>query len=149
MMQKKIPLMKTKDPNSEHAHQSAVFEWMNWQAKGPIPELAWAFAIPNGGLRHIKVAKDLKEEGVKSGVPDIMIPVARNGFHGVFIEMKKPSGHTTTYQEEWLNQLAILGYLALTCHSSNEAIELIEYYFGKRSKPITWKLEKELSNVRP
>lgn len=120
---------------SEHDHQKAVFEWMEWQAKGPIPELKWAFAIPNGGLRHIAVAKKLKEEGIKSGVPDIFIPVPRNGFHGLFIEMKKPGGKTEAQQELWINNLAILGFFAYVCHSSNEAIELIEYYFGKAPLP--------------
>ena len=117
--------------DSEHDHQKAVFEWMEWQSRGPIPELKWAFAIPNGGERHLFVAKKMQAEGLKAGVPDLFIPVSRNGFHGLFIEMKKPAGKISDIQQQWLNQLAILGYFAYCCHSSNEAIDLISYYFGK------------------
>lgn len=127
--------MKTPLIDNEHAHQKAVFEWMEWQANGPIPELRWAFAVPNGQLRHIAVAKKLKAEGVKAGVPDIFIPVARNSYHGLFIEMKRPNGKTSDVQEQWLNNLSILGYFAYCCHSSNEAIDLISYYFGKAELP--------------
>jgi len=104
-------------------------------AKREIPELKLAFAIPNGGHRHISVAIGLKNEGVKAGVPDIFIPVARNGYHGIFIEMKRPGGHLEAHQTVWLNDLAIQKYFAYCCHSCDEAIELTKYYFGKGDIP--------------
>ena len=61
---------------SEHEEQVALFEWAEWN-KRQYPELELMFAIPNGGQRHVVVAKKLKDEGVKAGVPDIFLPVAR------------------------------------------------------------------------
>jgi hypothetical protein len=50
---------------------------------------AVAFAIGNGGKRHPKVAKEMKDEGVTAGVPDIFIIHCRQAY---FLEMKKPKG---------------------------------------------------------
>ena len=47
------------------------------------------YAIPNGGQRNVIVASKLKAEGVLSGVPDLHIPIAKKGFHGLYIELKE------------------------------------------------------------
>lgn len=38
--------------------------------------------------RDKATAVALKRQGVKAGVPDICLPVARNGYHGLHIELK-------------------------------------------------------------
>ena len=72
---------------SEHDEQAALFEWATWHTS-QCPELGLLFAIPNGGHRHPVVAARLKAEGVRAGVPDICLPVARKGYHGLFVELK-------------------------------------------------------------
>jgi hypothetical protein len=84
----------------EHDEQVALFRWAEMQSGG-IPELALLFAIPNGGDRHPAVAAKLKAEGVKKGVPDICLPVARRGYHALYIEMKAPGGRVKPEQREW------------------------------------------------
>jgi hypothetical protein len=82
-------------PGTEHSHQVALFCWANQQCnqwfhgtyampdsgkparKDLAQQLSLMFAIPNGGLRHKAEANKLKSEGVKAGVPDIMLPIAR------------------------------------------------------------------------
>ena len=98
------------------------------------------WAVPNGGLRNAKTANDLKHEGVKSGVPDMMIPIPNKYYHGLFIELKdKPktlkSGKLSTShtkvpdnQKEWLDKLNNNGYKAIVCYGADEAIEAIEDY---------------------
>jgi len=43
------------------------------------------FAIPNGGLRNIKVAAKLKQEGVKAGVADLFVALSNGKYHGLFM----------------------------------------------------------------
>lgn len=84
---------------SEHGIQSRFFQIMKFYEKY-IPEAKYVFAIPNGGLRHIVVAKRLKEEGVKRGVPDVFIPVPRKGYLGFFIEFKTPKTRKNVSEEQ-------------------------------------------------
>jgi hypothetical protein len=58
---------------NEHEEQVALFEWAAWNSS-KYKELELMFAIPNGGQRHVVVARKLKDEGVKAGVPDIFLP---------------------------------------------------------------------------
>lgn len=89
---------------TEHAHQCAVMCWCANNFK-THPELKLLFAIPNGGERNPVVASRLKAEGVKAGVPDLFLPVARHGLHGLFIEMKKPKGQVSMFQAAWIRDL--------------------------------------------
>jgi hypothetical protein len=73
--------------SSEHDEQVNLFHWADIMSP-QYPELALLHAIPNGGKRNINVARKLKEEGQKAGVPDICLPVPRGEYHGLYIEMK-------------------------------------------------------------
>ena len=112
---------------SEHSEQVALFNWAKWQAR-TLPELHLLFAIPNGGLRHIRVAKRLKAEGVKSGVPDVFLPVAKNGFHGLWIEMKYGKNKVTDNQDWWLKELKSEGYECAVCYGYEPAKSVILDY---------------------
>jgi hypothetical protein len=86
------------------------------------------FAIPNGGKRDPVTAVRLRDEGVKPGVPDVCLPVARQGWHGLFIELKYGRNKTTDKQNEWLDRLMEQGYLAVVVWGWNEAVAVIEAY---------------------
>ena len=87
-------------------------------------------AIPNGGLRNIRVAMKLKSEGVKSGVPDICLPFPMGNFHGLYIEMKSPKGRISPAQEWWLDSLTSVGYLAERCFDWVDAARIIANYLN-------------------
>ncbi|MHB0967410.1 MAG: VRR-NUC domain-containing protein [Bellilinea sp.] len=110
---------------SEHDEQVALFEWASYH-----PELRFMFAIPNGGARHPAVAVKLKAEGVKRGVPDIFLPLARGGYYGLFIELKTETGRPTREQREWIRALLEENYLAIVCKGMDEAKRWIESYAG-------------------
>jgi len=117
---------------SEHLEQVALFNWAKLSSK-KFPELALMYSIPNGSHRHIAVARKLKAEGVKRGVPDICLPVARGGYHGLYIELKKPKGTTragkpTKEQVQWLSDLGEQGYLAVLCVGWEAARKTIDGY---------------------
>jgi hypothetical protein len=113
--------------SSEHDEQVALFAWAALHA-GRCPELALMFAIPNGGKRDPVTAVRLRDEGVKPGVPDVCLPVARQGWHGLFIELKYGRNKTTDKQNEWLDRLMEQGYLAVVVWGWNEAVAVIEAY---------------------
>ena len=127
--------------DSEHSHQTALFAWAALSV-GKYPQLAWMFAIPNGGLRDIRTATNLKAEGVKSGVPDIFLPcyaasIYKVRYAGCFIEMKKEkyrnhkNGGCSEEQIEWIVKLRENYYVAV-CYSWEEARDvLINYLEGR------------------
>lgn len=113
---------------SEHDEQTALFLWASiYQEK--IPGIELMFAVPNGGYRMGKTARDLKAEGVKKGVPDVWLPIS--GVHGekpvkgLVIEMKFGKNKPTPEQEAWLAFLAGVGWRAEVCYSWREAAEVI------------------------
>lgn len=126
----------------EHDHQALLFQWAAWQEKS-IPEIGLLFAIPNGaGVRHFvgsngkrfsPEGQKLKREGLKSGVPDICLPVARRGFHGLYIEMKRPGEKPRQEQIEWLEALQAQGYMATVCDGFDDARTAILDYLGVHS----------------
>lgn len=107
---------------SEANEQQAVVEWCDLQGV-PI------FHIPNGGFRHPAEAAHLKAQGVKAGVPDLCIPVARGGYHSLYIEMKAAKGgKISQYQADWIRLLRKQGMCAYVCAGAKNAIALIEQY---------------------
>lgn len=111
----------------EHDEQAALIEWVNW-SKHSIPELELLFAIPNGGKRHVVTAMRLQKEGAKAGVFDLMLPVARRGYHGMFIEMKYGKNGLSESQQEFKKLVEAEGYLTLICWNWEEAKEgLLKY----------------------
>lgn len=113
----------------EHDEQVAVFQWAAYQ-QSRNPELWLLHAVPNGGKRHISVAMALKAEGVKPGVPDICLPVARRGYHALFIELKAGNNKATPEQLEWIDRLGTENNFAKVVTGASNAIGLIEWYLG-------------------
>lgn len=119
---------------SEHVEQVRLFRWALY-ARGTHPELRLLYAIPNGGARHIAVAAKLKAEGVRPGVPDICLPVARGGRHGLYIELKRQKGaRPSPEQDDWLTALNRAGYLAVWCRGWELAAAQIETYLGETTE---------------
>lgn len=73
----------------------------------------------------------MKREGVLAGVSDIMLPVARNGWHGLYIELKV-KGNTTSPSQKWfIAETTKQGYLAMVAFGWVEAKGIIEGYLGE------------------
>src|SRR5210317_2495480 len=112
---------------TEHNEQVAVVEW--FRIRFPLLKMA-LFAIPNGGLRHIRVAMTLKKEGVISGVSDLFLMVPRGTFHGLFIEMKTAKGKVSDNQQKFLDIARSQGYEAIVCYGFEDAKNKIKKYFS-------------------
>ena len=114
---------------SEHDEQTAVIDWCKCQER-QHPELALIFAVPNVGTGSAVRGAKMKAEGLKAGVPDLCMPVARGQYHGLFIEMKFGKNIPTDSQQWWLTQLTEQGYFVIVCWSADEAIAVIENYLA-------------------
>lgn len=141
---------------TEHAHQRAVIAWANCAAlygfawadsdlsydmrtrevlratlgqPYPIPALKRLFAIHNQGHGDKIRGNRAKAEGVKAGVPDLMLPVIVDCYAGLFIELKKPGKHKVSEdQTEWLDYLNNAGYVGKSAVGWQEATQHIKNY---------------------
>jgi hypothetical protein len=84
---------------TEHQEQVSLIKWANLQSRA-YPELAHLFAVPNGSHKSKQARKNFKDEGLKSGVPDLILPVARGGFNHLYIEMKRIKGGTVSENQK-------------------------------------------------
>lgn len=119
---------------SEATEQERLISWTQYQYN-EYPELKLIFHIPNGGSRNTLEAANLKRQGVKAGVPDLCLPVARQNYHGLYIEMKWGKNKTTENQKWWLQALQSQGYKTAVCYGADEAIKVIRDYLGSKEKP--------------
>ena len=87
------------------------------------------FAIPNGGKRSLLEAFKFKRCGVKSGVPDVCIPVSSNPYHGLYIELKRVKRSVTSEtQLEWQEKLRKNGYCCEIAKGAEEAKAIVRNY---------------------
>lgn len=106
---------------TESVEQAHLAAWLNGRG------VLWCH-VPNGGRRAWKTAKVLKDHGVKSGVPDVLIfspprAGAVKDFVGVAIELKRQKGGAlSVVQRQWLADLARNGWHACVCRGAKDAI---------------------------
>lgn len=125
---------------TEHNQQVAVMAWAASQ-RSRHPELKWLFAIPNGGNRSPIEASRLKAEGVRAGVSDLMLPVAKGQYHGLFVEVKlvarknHKQGGRSPEQVEFQAFAQEQGYAAITCYGWEHVTRAIEGYLKLEADP--------------
>lgn len=115
---------------TEDGHQMALFCWVH-QHVATTPELNLLFAIPNGGARNPATAAKLKATGTKKGVSDMMLPVARHGKHGLFLELKKlKDGRESSDQIAWGAAVRGEGYAYCCCKGWRAAAHALIQWLG-------------------
>lgn len=140
---KRLGLTKRKAPAcpTEHDEQKALIAWAERESER-IPQLRLLFAIANAGAGAQRgQAGKMKAEGVKAGVPDLMLPVMKYigtgildrslEYAGCFIEMKRQRGGTVSpEQSKWHEWLIDEGYCVVVCKGAEEAKRVILEYLG-------------------
>lgn len=112
-----------------------------WLACNDPEAFEMTTAIPMGGYRPKGSGGQIKSEGAKSGYPDFLMDLPKNGFHGLRIEIKRfcKSAKPSEEQEEWLTRLGGHGYHAVLCRGHMATINVMAEYLGV-SKPYSGNL---------
>jgi hypothetical protein len=137
---------KERAPRAKHPtesqHQRAFVLWRNyWWDHYPVLRLL--YAVPNGGYRTDKTAAIMKLEGQLPGVPDLCLPAARRGYHGLYIEMKRPKeGRLSDHQREFIAALEAEGYLVRVCRGFEEAKRAVVEYLELPLQTLDYPLLK-------
>lgn len=126
--------MKRRPPRRlEFQTQCALIQWLAYEIKN-YPELAWLYAIPNGGKRHKAIAAQMKAMGVKAGVWDLCLPAARihqdRVVHSLYVEMKTLDGELTPAQRDFGVYLQRAGFATSVCRTAAEARDKILGYLN-------------------
>ncbi len=123
---------------SEHQEQATVIQWAR-MCVGHHPELDLLHAIPNAGQRSYRAAGWYKAEGLRPGLPDLHLPVARGGYIGLWIELKRSDlkprrpetrGPVTENQREWHRALRKAGHRVEVCYGAEAAMRTIRDYLS-------------------
>ena len=112
---------------TEDEEQIWLFSWAALNMYR-FPELRLMYHIPNGGKRSKSEAVRFKAMGVKAGVSDIFLSVARGGYHGLYIELKAQDGRVSVPQRDFLEDIKREGYAGFVAYSGEEAAQIIENY---------------------
>jgi len=119
---------------TERDHQVALFQWRS-HAIARWPCLRLLHAIPNaggyrGGYRSNAFrVRGMLQEGVMPGIPDVHLPVAAHGFHGLYIELKRPKGGVVSAPQRAVHLLLEeAGNCVRVCRGWDEARLTIEWY---------------------
>ena len=116
-------------PTESQSQKALVHWWHMACGQHAIPEVL-LFAVPNGGARDAITGARLKQEGARAGVADVLLTVARGGYHGLALEMKRKGNKPSPAQLAFSYAIESEGWLWVCCYSTDEAVREIEDYLS-------------------
>ena len=122
--------LKASGVPTEDTEQKWLFQWAAQPSiRQKYPELAMLYHIPNERTDKVQAAI-LKSMGVKSGVPDLHLPIAAGKYHGLYIEMKALDGKPDDDQIWWAEHLKANGNAHAFCYGWKQATEVLGWYLN-------------------
>ncbi len=112
---------------TEAQEQEALFRWADF-AVGKYPEVKFLYHIPNEGKRSVYNGAAMRRQGLKSGVPDLCLPVSNGKYHALYIELKRKGEKPSLQQQNWIDWLNMYGNRAVWCQGWETAAKEIERY---------------------
>lgn len=86
------------------------------------------FAVPNGGSRHKIEAANMKRQGVKRGVADVILQIPKKGYASLCLEFKTSTGKQSAEQKEYQRQVEMAGSKYVVVRSVEQAIKTMQGY---------------------
>lgn len=104
---------------------------INWCHAHQDKRLRLIYSHTNGARMARGVANKLKASGAKAGIPDLFLPIPSGEYHGLYIELKRVKGSSTSLiQKKWLMLLLNQGYQAVVCFGAEDAQAIITSYLA-------------------
>jgi hypothetical protein len=79
------------------------------------------------------VGSKLKKMGVKKGVSDFFFACPKGEYHGLWLELKAGKNKATKEQQDFINLMTSVGYLAVCVTGCDTAISFIKEYFSLKN----------------
>lgn len=120
--------MKRLYPLESAEHKALI----TWSKLNPITA-DYLITNENGGYRNKREAYNLKQRGIKPGVPDLFLAYPHKGKHGLWIELKRQRAcnpKVSAPQRDWLYKMKALNYGAEVAYGWEEAAKVIEDYLS-------------------
>jgi len=115
---------------TELSEQSKLALWLNEAG------VLWCH-VPNEGKRSKRYGRRLRAQGLKPGVPDVLVFAIRPGewpcsVRGWAVELKRRDERAVASgaQSRWLRDLAAAGWATTVCHGADEAIAWFKGQWG-------------------
>lgn len=113
--------------NEDYLQMSCV-RWFGLQ----YPEYARLLHhSPNGGYRNAREAARFKAMGTRAGFPDLILLVARGGYHFLAVEMKTDKGKQSEFQREYERLITEQGGIYYVCRDIESFISIVNGYMQK------------------
>ncbi|OHV12987.1 VRR-NUC domain-containing protein [Kushneria phosphatilytica] len=131
----------------EGQEQAVLIRWLYGERQRQSivgPAYAATYAVPNGGSRHKLEAANMKKQGVRAGVSDLVIAVPRGGYHGLYLEFKATPPRDAALadsQREWLTLAEEQGYCSVLARGLEEAKATIREYMSRPATRVLGKRE--------
>lgn len=125
-----VPPARKRD-NEESRIQQAFMLWWNAEHRVFNVPRELVFAIPNGGHRSGATGAIMKREGVRSGVPDVLVAIPTKHSPGLWIEFKTATGTVSDNQRSMMRALESAGYQTAVCRTTEQAIVATKIYLGR------------------
>lgn len=119
------PKTRRKPRDLEHKLQAACVRWYRLQYPKMKHNL---FAVPNGSKRDVIIGAKLKEEGVLSGVSDLILLKSNRFYGALLIEMKTPEGRQSDTQKEWQQKITNDGFKYVIIRSLEDFQREVKLY---------------------
>ena len=113
---------------SENSLQINLVNWFNYNYPHLKDDL---LHVANERSCSIQQGRLLKRMGVKRGVSDIFLGVPTNKYHGLWIELKTPTGKLSPEQKSFIERKNMRGYFATAAYGLEQAQDVIRDYIGE------------------
>lgn len=82
------------------------------------------YHVPNGQYRSKRMAWVMKEQGLRAGVPDLVLLFP--GGRTIFVELKSPHGTLSTMQKIFHEELRLMGFEVHTVKTLDHLMNIYE-----------------------